>query len=593
MMSVDECNAPEQPGVESEPRACQVGARRSSLFALLVVTAVACSSGSGTKSDGGAGQIDVGGAADGGIAAETAPTATGGSAGLDGFGATGGIPGSGDSGASGGSDGSRGIDGATSAIDGGNRGTGGSAGAAGTGGILGGLGGTAGSDGPVDAPGAGGTRDSGGLADAPGAGGTADSGGNGGSGAGIVTFDTFAFYKPTMVAGPDGVLHMIFNLNTSPSDVRYARCVADCGRGSNWAVSIIGSGEFTGSTRLAVGADNRVHVLYEVGTTSGSSQLRYATCASNCSEPASWTTTNLESLFGGGWLSPSRGIPLAIDAQNRLSFTVDRSTYTDGGFTLATCASGCGTLANWSAGRIRANGIRTAMVARGTTLHQIVDNDTPSANATALSYRTCASNCTQQANWQELPNFFAYDGSKPLAIAVTAAGGLRVVYNQGVAATGESAQVKAQDNRILFWSCDANCLQAGSWSGTTLGASGDGADGLAMVEFGGALVVAVTNGSRVFAGICGQDCLTESNWQVADIDSTEAMTANYDPYLYTGDTCSGTRPISATWNMETAVVAIRPDGAVAFAHAVSILRMCASSTGPVYIPGFGRVVFAP
>jgi hypothetical protein len=45
--------------------------------------------------------------------------------------------------------------------------------------------------------------------------------------------------------------------------------------------------------------------------------------------------------------------------------------------------------------------------------------------------------------------------------------------------------------------------------------------------------------------------------------------------------------------MDTAVVAIRPDGAVAFAHAVSVLRMCAASTGPVYIPGFGRAVYSP
>ena len=34
-------------------------------------------------------------------------------------------------------------------------------------------------------------------------------------------------------------------------------------------------------------------------------------------------------------------------------------------------------------------------------------------------------------------------------------------------------------------------------------------------------------------------------------------------------------------------------GAVAIAHAVDVLRMCISSTGPVYIPGFGRVVYSP
>ena len=278
---------------------------------------------------------------------------------------------------------------------GGGSGGGGAATGGGSGGSLGG--GTGGSGG-------------GSVGGGTGGGGSAGGGtGGGATGAGTVTFDTFGFYRPVLLSGTDGVLHLAFNTNTSPSTVQYARCASNCGVGSSWAVVIVGTDEFTGSVRMVLGTDNRVHLLYDVSHTSGASELNYATCASNCTQPASWTKTNLASLFGGGWNSPSYGTPLAIDSQNRLTFTVDRKTYSNGGVTLATCASGCGTVGNWSTGVIRAAGTRTALAASGTTLHQLIDDDTPSANAQRLAYRTCAGNCTVEASWQELPNLFAFE----------------------------------------------------------------------------------------------------------------------------------------------------------------------------------------
>lgn len=420
-------------------------------------------------------------------------------------------------------------------------------------------------------------------------------GGTGGAtgGAGTVTFDTFGFYRPVLLSGADGVLHLVFNTNTSPSTVQYARCASECGIGANWAVAIVGTDEFTGSTRMVIGTDNRLHLLYDVSRSSGPAELVYATCATNCAQAASWTKTNLASLFGGGWNSPSNGAPLVIDSQNRLTFTVDRKIYANGAVTLATCASACGTVGNWTVGNIRAAGTRTVLAASGTTLHQLIDNDTPSVNATSLAYRTCASNCTVEANWQELPNLFYYDGQMPLALAATAAGGVRVVYNQGPTDASLPANIKAQDNKMLVWGCDSNCLQLSSWTGFITGAVGDGADGLALSEQAGSMVISVSNTDRVFARYCGSSCLTDTNWMSADVDTTTAITAEYDPYALTTVSCSGTRPQAATWHYAHGAVAIRPDGSVAFAHAASILRTCVGGTSVVYVPGFGRLVFVP
>ncbi len=465
-------------------------------------------------------------------------------------------------------------------------GTGGGGGATGGGAAGGGSGGGSTGGGSGGSTG-GGTGGSGGST----------GGGTGGSGGGAaqlktVTFDTFAFFKPQLVASPDGALHMLFNLNTSPSSVRYARCASACGVGANWTTTILATGQFTGSTRLAVGADNRVHAMYETSGTGVPSEINYATCATNCAQIASWTKVNLASLFGGGWSSPSRGIPLVIDAQNRLSFTVDRSTYSGGGLTLATCGADCTNLANWTAGKIRSGGTRTALAVQGTTLHQIVDNET-TLPATSLAYRTCASNCTQEASWQELPNFVAYDGARGLAIAVTAQGGIRLAYNQGTAAAGESAAVKMQDKKLLFWACDANCLQLANWSGVILGDVDEGAAGLAMVTRANTVVLAVTNSAKVYTAVCQQGCTSLSNWGAADIDTSAKMTADYSPFVFAQTSCGGVLPQSATWHMENGVLAVRADGSAAFAHAVSVLRTCPSSTSVVYVPGFGRVVDVP
>ena len=475
--------------------------------------------------------------------------------------------------------------------DGGNGAGGGSGGGLLGGGFGGTGGGIRGTGGGATGGGGGGGSVGGGTGGSVG-GGTGGSVG-GGTGAGIVTFDTFAFYRPAMVSGADGVLHLVFNINSSPSTVQYARCATDCGIGANWAVTIVGSHQFTGSQRLVIGSDNRLHLIYDVSTTPGAAELIYATCASNCTQSASWTKTDLASLFGGGWVTASYGSPLVIDSQGRLSFTVDRRIYLDGGLTLATCASNCSTLGNWSAGKIRSGGTRTALAARGTTLHQLVDNTTTGLNANALSYRTCASNCTQEASWQELPNVFVYDGQMPLAIAVTAQGGVRIVYNQGTSDASQPTNIKAQDNKMLVWGCDSNCLQISAWSGLIMGAVSDGDRGISLAEQGGALVLAISNSNRIITKFCGSNCLLDTSWQSADVDTSAAMTADFNPFTYVGATCSGNPPQSATWHLEQGVVAIRPDGAVAFAHAAHILRTCPNSTSVVYLPGFGRLVYLP
>lgn|GEM_PF-1866527 len=458
-------------------------------------------------------------------------------------------------------------------------------------GLAGGVGGSAGAAGK----GSGGRVNSGGTAGAAGEDAGASAVGGNGSGGGLSlnvdTIDAFAFYRPALISGADGVLHMAFNTNTSPSEMYYARCSTDCGEAGNWTLTVVGMHAFSGQARLVVGSDNRLHLLYDSAPSNSDPQrLIYATCASQCSNAGRWTSTDLGPLFGG-WNSPSYGSPLVIDAENRLSFTVDRKIYLNGGVSLATCASGCTSVNNWSVGTISATGTQTSLAVEGTTLHQLIDNAAGNGTGNALSYRRCEADCTEASNWQELPNLFAFDGGMPNALVVTADGRVRIAYNQGASDSSQSTEVKAQDQRLLVWGCDADCLEASSWTGFISGEAGDGAKGIALAELNGALVLAVSNDDRILGRYCADDCLVDSNWTEVELDSAEAVSAEYDPLLYSGRTCSGLPPLFATWHLAQGVTAITPDGSAAFAHAASLLQTCAGSTSVTYLPGFGRVVY--
>ncbi|HEY6726529.1 MAG TPA: hypothetical protein VI197_20985 [Polyangiaceae bacterium] len=463
---------------------------------------------------------------------------------------------------------------------------------------TGGAGGSnSGGAGGSNSGGAGGSNSGGaGVGGTGGAGGGGSStGGGAGTGsteeAGIVTFDTFAFYRPALVSGADGVLHLAFNTNTQPSNIMVASCAADCGVAANWTTTVIDEHQFTGQVRMVVGSDNRLHVLYDASD--GSEQLIYGTCASNCEDASSWSGVDLASLFGGGRSSPTHGLPLVIDEEGRLSFTVDRKIYLDGGVTLATCAGDCTDLGNWSAGTISSTGTRTSLAASGTTLHQLIDNADGSTTGSTLGYRTCAGDCTDPTNWEALDDLFVYDGAMPNAIAVTEEGGVRIVYNQGVSDSGQPADVKAQDNMMLIWGCDADCLERTSWSGIISGAAGDGVDGIAMVEFGGALVLSISNSNRVLTRVCTADCLLDTNWSEAEIDTSQAMTDEYDPFVYADTSCGSNQLEFASWHLTQGVTAVRPNGSVAFAHTAHILRTCFGSSTVDYVPGYGRVAYLP
>ena len=438
--------------------------------------------------------------------------------------------------------------------------------------------------------GGGGTGTGGGT----GGGSTGGGGGTGGgSGSGVLSFLEVGFDSPAIATSTDGAVHLAYTYGLQPAHVVYRRCAGNCDQAASWTGANVDAWAdgFVSDVRLTVANDGRVHVLYQGNPVSGSARTFYTTCAANCAAGGTWSGVELTSLLQGTEAA-YRAAAFVVDSAGRISFITQTLT-TNAPIRLSTCASGCESAANWQSGVIRTGGNRTMLAASGTTLHLMMNNE-----ASALVYRTCASNCTVDTSWQESPPLFAHDGYGAVAVVATASGGVRVAYNQGTAAPGEPAAVQMQNNKVLVWSCDANCLSQASWTGVLLGAEKDGADGLSLGALGNSLVLAVTTDAdqTVTARICDMNCGDAASWQSGVVDSANAMNAEVDPYQLVG--CSDTsnpnqyvRPIFAGWYPYKPVVAVTPSGAVAVAHAPYALRTCSGSSGPTRLPGIGRFAF--
>ncbi|MFT3712355.1 MAG: hypothetical protein QM817_32310 [Archangium sp.] len=388
-------------------------------------------------------------------------------------------------------------------------------------------------------------------------GGGATGGGTGGAtGDGAFFHDVGGSQSPDVRTDSTGRFHAVWDTGASGRSVEYATCLGACGSESAWTFATLYRQQSQGSVsdaRFAVGANGQLHVVYGRFLNSVAETI-YLTCASNCASPTSWQEANLTSLFTAQILAPFRGAPIVVDDSGRVSFVVS-----DGYPTLATCGSNCLNVASWSKGTFRNTAVRTQLAARGTTLHMVFHD------GTVLRYASCASNCTAEASWSQSAIGFVHDGAQPTNIAVGADGRVSIAYNQGTTSPSQSPQILSQADKVLVWQCAANCNLEASWSGVILGAAGDGQEGMALAEIGGALMLAMSTDSQLSAAICTSNCTTGTQWNLGGLDTAATMAAAIDPYTYFS--CSGNRPQIASWSPKDPSVAISPTtGSLVTAH---------------------------
>jgi hypothetical protein len=104
------------------------------------------------------------------------------------------------------------------------------------------------------------------------------------------------------------VVHITYRDNTH-GDLKYARCVSDCTNTDNWQKTAIDTvGDVGAISQIKIGSNGRLHVSYR---DRGNADLKYATCPSNCIDPASWSLYRIDAPGRVGWdtyiaLGPTR-----------------------------------------------------------------------------------------------------------------------------------------------------------------------------------------------------------------------------------------------------------------------------------------------
>lgn len=406
-------------------------------------------------------------------------------------------------------------------------------------------------------------------------------------GAGRFSLLEVGFDTPAAAYTPDGVAHIVYTAGADPGRVMYGRCAADCGAAQSWTWVTLASGYLVNDSRFTADAQGGLHVVYQTEELGADEQTYYATCAGSCTAAGSWSTVDLTPALGGtGFVY--RGSPLIVSPEGAVYLLTSDFT-NNGRIILTQCLQNCADGRNWTSGVIRTGGYRSALAVSGTRLHHVVANESGFTGTDGLVYRTCASNCTDAAAWQESTPMFAYDANGTVTLAAVG-GEVRLAYNQGNS-TDPTPAVQAQNTRLLYWTCSSGCTDAASWSGVTLANPGDGED-LSMTAVGPATVLTYASDAlEMVLAVCEGGCLDPASWQLVALDSTAQMNADHDPYAFL---CGGSRPYFASLYPERPSLAVSPvTGSGLLVHAGALLQQCSVGAMSAKTDVLGRVVFLP
>jgi hypothetical protein len=165
------------------------------------------------------------------------------------------------------------------------------------------------------------------------------------------------FLATSIAIGRDGRRHISY-LNAAGSDLRHATCLSNCTSPANWQKVTVDEGawQIGFHSSLAVGTDGVVHVSY---WDRPNADLLYARCAVECSKPWGWKKVRVATNLVGGYTS------LALEASGRVLV----SYYDNTALSLATCSGGCTVPLGWTRAVLdgadhRNVGLSTSLTAR-------------------------------------------------------------------------------------------------------------------------------------------------------------------------------------------------------------------------------------
>lgn len=229
----------------------------------------------------------------------------------------------------------------------------------------------------------------------------------------------------TYIAEANGRVHISYRkvgLGIDDDSLGYATCASNCLNPASWNKIEVDSGpNMAGPNHIVVVGDT-VHISYYANK-----ELRYATCSTNCTNPTDVTANWKRMLVDGGTgLDVGTENSLAVDAAGGIHITYKDNTNKD--FKYAYCASDCAGAGVW--GKVAVDtqggvgGTTQIKIEIDGTLHVSYRDD----DNGDLKYATCGNDCLVSSNW----SLYRIDGIGQVGwdtyLAVDASGGIHISY---------------------------------------------------------------------------------------------------------------------------------------------------------------------
>jgi hypothetical protein len=196
----------------------------------------------------------------------------------------------------------------------------------------------------------------------------------------------------SLTRGPSGALHSLA-ANWTDGKVHYFTCSSACTTAANWSnAPLAGTDLNEQDLSIAAGTGD---VLYGVfrgqRVPEGDWVIRFFTCATTCTTPASWVSSPLETWSFGG-----SGSDLKVDANGELHHSYILG---DGPVYYSHCVAFCGTAANWT--RVVVNGTNSGIftsLGLDASGRLSVGFGGPSGR---LWLSNCVDGCTSSTKWRQ------------------------------------------------------------------------------------------------------------------------------------------------------------------------------------------------
>jgi hypothetical protein len=342
---------------------------------------------------------------------------------------------------------------------------------------------------------------------------------------------------------------------TSANDIylRYGTCSSGCGQAANWSSVQVDLGTNFEALVLRVLPDGRPRIF-----ASG----KYYECNSGCLTASNWSKVALPqpgfSTFPSSYaeheyfaVSPASGAAAVV-------FQGDGHT-----LNLAQCASSCAQAANWTVGQVGSLSLLRANLVffpSGGLALSMSSGDTRQYWPT---YLECRSGCGQPVNWSQvqLPKT-STEERNALTIDSHGRPRLAVLYPDGLDATAS--------DRLLLYSCDADCGQSTNWNVVHLPLPLSGSLVYTRVSLAfdasGRGRVAYRNADTAWLATCESGCTGSANSWSGSTLVTGSMLDKMLPFLHTCATS-----LWAFWVGDYQVVAL-PNGSWVAALDIAALQ---------------------